>query len=186
VIPIVFAIIVENMSNPLHQMIAEHLPQVNPTFSLGDFAGAIALIVSAITFYISHTQTSQSEQIKTSRDLMASINDKYEKVRSRGDKVEAYRLIGAEIFKKAMREPGLAEVLDTLRSVLTEIDYFAYLILKREIKDKVVLDYYKIELTRVIKYLVGMYQPFYQEFRQVNLYNSLQKLIYEWEIDLST
>jgi hypothetical protein len=47
--------------------------------SLGDLVGAIALVVSAITFYISHTQSSQQDQIRSSREIWIRIFEFYNK-----------------------------------------------------------------------------------------------------------
>jgi hypothetical protein len=139
-IQIIFAIVVENVTNPLHQIVSEHLPQVDFTFGVGDIVGSIALLVSAFTFYIAHTQASQSEQIKTCKDLWASINEKLD---------QAYDL----------KEKGAdsKEVDTPLTLAVDELDYFAYLVLRGEIKDKVVLDYYKNKfITYIEKYVLDI------------------------------
>jgi hypothetical protein len=132
-------------SNAIVGNIPDFLQQIDiSSLDLGDLIGAviasIALIVSAYTFYISHTQASQSEQIKTSRDIWAIIAEKYNK----------YNEERMEYNKKQGNPEDESEVSEILikrrqryRDLLAEIDYFAYLILSGEIKDKVVLPYYE-------------------------------------------
>jgi hypothetical protein len=113
-IHITFATIVESMF--------KQIPQIDFTFSIGDIVGSIALLVSAFTFYISYSQASQSEQIRTSRDLWAGIKDRVKKIREKLDNAE-WR---AENLENA--NP------DDVRDCISEIEYFAYLISKGEIK----------------------------------------------------
>jgi hypothetical protein len=95
---------------------------------LGVVIGSAALVITDITFYISHTQASQSEQIKTSKDIWASINEKF------------YR-VDNELKTKGVVSEGV--FMGVLYPAVKELDYFAYLVLRDEIKDKVVVDYYK-------------------------------------------
>ena len=48
---------------------------------IGDIAAASALVIAIITFYISHAHVSRSEQIKTSRDIWANIDEKFDNIR---------------------------------------------------------------------------------------------------------
>jgi hypothetical protein len=141
-IPIVFAIIMENATNP-HQVLSQYLPPVDLTFGIGDIVGAVALLVSAFTFYIAHTQGSQSEQMKISREILAGIAEKNRPIE--------------EIIKKqnvTKDHPQYDVPLDLISPLIFDIDYFAYLILSGEIKDKVVLGYYKDMLSRIIEHLL--------------------------------
>ena len=124
----------------------KQLPQVDFTFGIGDIVGSIALLVSVFTFYISHTQASQSEQIKASREIWSDIARKFDEV------LEKIKHI------KNQGEQNL-EVQRIIGPVFNEIDYFAYLILKDEIKDKVVLDYYKEKLRRRIGWILSALSP---------------------------
>lgn len=173
-IPITLVAIVENMY--------KQLPQIDFTFGIGDIVGSIALLVSAFTFYISHTQASQSEQIKTSREIWARIYEMHE-----------------ECGKKLLTVPSNAYLRQqgVLHPLLLEMDYFAYLILSKEIKDKMVLGYYRRELTMYINIDVGRYLSIIQletgadresKKRAVRTLSSnfphLTKLISAWEIEL--
>jgi hypothetical protein len=111
--------------------------------ALGDVATAIAVIVSANTFYISRTRASRSEQTKTSRDKWACIIERFDKAR--------------EISKTGKRDQQTGHVIiqDILWSVVAEIDYFAYVILSGEIKDRFVLGYYKTLLSQYIESIIN-------------------------------
>jgi hypothetical protein len=139
-LPIIFAIIVENMF--------KQLPQVDFTFSIGDIVGSIALLVSAFTFYISYTQASQSEQIKTSRDLWAGIKDRVRKFRE-------------DLANANWQTKNLENVNpDDVRDCISEIEYFAYLITKGEINDKMVLGYYKNLIADSLKITFSAYSSY--------------------------
>jgi hypothetical protein len=71
--------------------------------------------------------------------MWARIIERFDKVR--------------EISKTGKRDQQAGHVIiqDILWSVVAEIDYFAYLILSGEIKDKVVLGYYKTPLSQHIE-----------------------------------
>ena len=81
-------------------------------------AGAIA--VSVYTFYISHTHIGR-EQIKTSRYLWERVNEKYDPITEIGR---------SRVWVGIIDVPWVM-----LRSVVGEIDYFAYLILVDELQD---------------------------------------------------
>lgn len=162
-LPIAIATIVESTF--------KQLPQVDLTFGIGDIVGSIALLVSAFTFYISYTRASQSEQIRTTRDIWAGIIEKVDKFVKERERIKELREIeeqehlahqqkydefekageGTKEFKgPPLPPPFLFEFLRAALPVIMEIDYFAYLILNDEIKDKVVLGYYKEQLTILI------------------------------------
>lgn len=146
------------------------LPILDFLGSLGLFVGAIALIVSVVTFYISHTRTSRSEQIKTSRYLWERIDVKFDKIRE-----------NAEI--KGWDKSGHIDTpLKIVWPVADEIDYFAYLILHREIKDKVVLDYYKTRLSDYIVSILKYNTPPDNRYQLYEDYRYFDKLITKWEI----
>jgi hypothetical protein len=161
---------VENMSNPLHQILSEYLPQVNLTFSLGDLAGAIALIVSAVTFYVSHTRASQREQMNISRDIWTGIN-------------ESIKPINEFIKTQKKDESGRYKIPSQLAwPYVRELDYFAYLILSREIKDRIVLGYYREHLSGYIDSFLSYYvDPDYlgSLYKQFKYFD---RLIDEWRL----
>jgi hypothetical protein len=125
VIPISFATVMDGMFM--------QLPQIDFTFGIGDIVGSIALLVSAFTFYISYTQSSQSEQIKISRDIWARIDGYF-----------------IEEVKKFRDIPHTMPDKYKMYLLLSEIDYFAYLILRGEIKDRVAQEYYKKRLVPIL------------------------------------
>jgi hypothetical protein len=123
------------------------LPKVDLAFGLGDFAGTIAFVVSVFTFYISHTRASKSEQIKTSRYMWERINVKFDKIREIAE-------------TKRWDKSGQIDIpLKIIWPVVDEIDYFAYLILRGEIKNKFVLGYYKTRLSQYIESILKYYTP---------------------------
>ena len=156
------------------------LPQVDLTFSLGDFAGAVALVVTGVTFYISHTHASQSEQIKTSREL-------WERIRTLGD--------------MANQEKEESKRNVTIFRCFFEMNYFAYLILREEIKDQVVLDYYSEQIEEYIVSLIRRYtasiweskksdeeKRMYDEEAKFSIFRSfphIGKLIEKWKVSIS-
>lgn len=68
----------ENIPNPLHQVVAEQLPLIAFIMPFG--VSLVGLIVSAYNAHINRIRTSRSEQIKTSRDLWERINEKYDPI----------------------------------------------------------------------------------------------------------
>lgn len=67
--------------------------------------------------------------------------------------------------------------------VVREIDYFAYLIVVDEIKDKVVLNYYKTPLSQYINSILKYYTPPEQREYLYRDYEYFDKLITKWEIN---
>jgi len=88
---------------------------------LGVIIGSIALIVSAVTFYISHTQESQNEQIKTTRDI-------WERIREKNHKYLEEKMKYLETKSNKPEDNILA--LGAALSLLNEIDYLAYFIMR--------------------------------------------------------
>jgi hypothetical protein len=173
----------------------KQLPQVDFTFGIGDIVGSIALLVSAFTFYISYTQASQSEQIKTSKDIWAGIIVKYNEFRED----EFRQLLNDVKLKEEFEDPTIREVASKRKvwqkvwPVFAEIDYFAYLILSGEIKDKVVLKYYHDQIIDIIKTCINRYTsiikktyPEGQEGSSKNhifmTYPHIVKLLEKWDV----
>lgn len=73
--------------------------------------------------------------------------------------------------------------LKDLWPVVREIDYFAYLIVVDEIKDKVVLNYYKTPLSQYINSILKYYTPLEQREYLYRDYEYFDKLITKWEIN---
>jgi hypothetical protein len=146
----------------------KQLPQLDLTFGIGDIVGSIALLASAFTFYISYSQAakrdieaSQSEQIKTSRELWAGIIAKYEQFKE--DKFEAEL---NEDIARAQSDPDIGvelartKIRRKVNPMFAEIDYFGYLISRGEINDKVVLGYYRDQLIDILEYCMNRYVDF--------------------------
>jgi hypothetical protein len=146
----------------------KQLPQLDLTFGIGDIVGSIALLASAFTFYISYSQAakrdieaSQSEQIKTSRELWAGIIAKYEQFKE--DKFEAELnedIVGAKSDPDMGVELARTKIRRKVRPMFAEIDYFGYLISRGEINDKVVLGYYHDPLVDTLEYCMIRYVGF--------------------------
>jgi hypothetical protein len=144
---------------------------VDLTFGIGDIVGSIALLISAFTFYISHTQASQSEQIKTGRDLWASINEKFKPIQE------------IILSRKDDDESTYIDVPATLIYPLVEdIDYFAYLILSGEIKDKVALGFYKEPLSIFIEKILLLYTSPEVQSYMIRDFKYFDRLITKWGI----
>lgn len=159
----------ELVPNPLHQIFAEHL---DFTFSLGDIAAAIALVVAAVTFYISYTQSSRHEQIKTSMYMWERINVKYDKIKEIAH------------TKKRNKWGGKDVPTDMVWSLFREIDYFAHLILSGVIKDEVVQPYYKIYLSLYIEATLRYYWPPDQRYQVYEEYAYFDELVKKWNINI--
>jgi hypothetical protein len=169
-IPMTFATLVENMSNPLHQVVTEHLPQVEVilTFSIA----VVALVLSTYNAHINRARTSRSEQIKTSRDVWVRINEKFDPIR------EIAR-------KKGWSKSGRIDVpMHLVWSLVAEIDYFAYLILYGEINDKVVLDYYSGPLSHYIESIMKYYASADDRYFLSDDFRNLYGLIKKWNINI--
>jgi hypothetical protein len=182
-------------SNAIVGNIPDFLQQIDiSSLDLGDLIGAaigsIALIVSAFTFYISHTQASQSEQIKTSREIWGAILDTYRnyelsevRIKSEEEMIrESYS--GAELEKRLEndREYHSRNRLEASKPVLSQIEYFSYFVINGEIKDKMVLGYYKPQLRSLIE---GLLTDFQSEQEKRFLFDSFPftvRLLKKWNI----
>ena len=67
--------------------------------------------------------------------------------------------------------------LKDLWPVVREIDYLAYLILNDEIKDKIVLDYYKTPLSQYIDNILKYYTPLNNEIICIEIIDTLINLL---------
>jgi hypothetical protein len=142
-----------------------------PQVDLGDVAAAMALIVAVYTFYISHSHTPRSEQIKTSRDLWEHINEKYDPIREKGSK------------DWPKDESGNIDVPWPLfTSLFREIDYLAYLVLEKEIKDEVVINYYKHYLSDYIETILTDYASPNIRHDLYENYYYFERLVRKWGI----
>jgi len=138
---------------------------------VGVVIAAGALAVSVYSFYISHTYTSRREQIKTSRYM-------WERIYVRLDEIQ--EITSTEEWNKS----GQKDVpLKKLWPLVREIDYFAYLILIGEIKDKDVLGYYKVPLSQYIENILKYYTPADQRYYLYLDYGNFRELIKKWDIN---
>jgi hypothetical protein len=146
---------------------------------LGTIIGSIALIVTAVTFYISHTQASQSEQLKIFKDIWAEITKRQ---RTYSEKKMEYLQKKSEKPDEAKPRDEIQALSDSLGATLSlarEIDYLAYYIVRGEIKDKFILDFYRPDLTHLIKFLSIGDVKFGENFPNI------RKLIIKWRIDVT-
>jgi hypothetical protein len=166
--PIAFVAIVESM--------VMQLPHVDLTFILGVTTvtiALIALIVSVVTFYISHTRASRSEQIKMSWDLWERINEKYDRIREG---------VGTKEWPKD-KSGYVAVPTHMVWSLIRKIDFLAYLILVEYIKDEEVLRYYKTYLSQYIEAILKYYTPPDRRYQVYEEYVYFNELITEWKIN---
>lgn len=143
------------------------------TFILTFSLGAIALILSYYNFRVNRARTSRSEQIKTSRDLWQLINDKYDPI------IEITRNKGWPADKSG----HIVVPWAMLSSLAREIDYFAYLVLIDEIKDKGVLNYYKKPLSDYIESILKYYTSPDERHDLYEGYYNFRELIKKWDIN---
>lgn len=90
-----------------------------------------------------------------------------------------------EISKAKQRDQQSGHIIipqDILWSVVREIDYFAYLILVGEIKDKHVLGYYKIPFSQYIESILNHYTSADQRYYLYLDYGYFRELIKKWDI----
>lgn len=162
----------ENIPNPLHQVVAEQLPLIAFIMPFG--VSLVALIVPAYNAHINRIRTLRSEQIKTSRVLLERINEKYDPI--------------IEIGKSKGWPKDQSGVIDVpwamVRSLVGEIDYFTYLILMDEIKDKAVLRYYRHHLSSYIEVIMKHYSS--PDYRPdlCDQYSGFDRLIKKWNSNL--
>jgi hypothetical protein len=150
------------------------IPQVDFTFILTFSLGMIALVLSTYNFRDNRARTSRSEQIKTSRDLWERINEKYDPI------IEIGRSKGWPKDKSGLIDVPWAMV----RSLVAEIDYFAYLILMDEIKDEAVLRYYRHHLSSYIEVIMKHYASADYRHDLRDQYSHFDRLIKKWNINI--
>ena len=162
----------ENMPNPLHQVISEQLPLIVILPPL--VVSVVALILSAYNAHINHTRTSRSEQLKTSREVWSLINEKYDPIkeigRTKGWPKDKSSIIGVPAHM--------------VWSLVREIDYFAYLVLVDEIKDEKVLGYYRHYLSHNIITIMRYYASSDDRRFLYEDYKNLYGLIEKWNINV--
>ena len=164
-IPIAFVTIAESM--------VMQLPPVDLGL-VGVVIAAIALVITAITFYISHAHASRREQIETCMYMWERINEKYDPV------VE----IGSKGWPKD--GSGLTEVpWQMLRSLFREIDFFAYLVVVDVIKDEKALSYFRFNLSDYIKVIMKHYASADTRHDLRDQYHYFNRLIKKWNIDVT-
>jgi hypothetical protein len=152
------------------EIMVMQFPQ-DPTFILTFSLGVIALVLSTHNFYVNRTRTSRSEQIRISRDLWEHINEKYDPIREKGTK------------GWPKDESGNIDVPWPLfTSLFREIDYFAYLVLENEIKDEVVISYYKHYLSDYIETILTDYASPNIRHDLYENYYYFERLVRKWGI----
>jgi hypothetical protein len=157
-IPISFAIVTEGM--------IKQLPQ-DYTFFLTFGLAVIALVLSYHNFYVTHTRTSQSEQIKTSRDVWVRINEKYDPI--------------IEIMRSEDKSRFTDDRWKMLRPLAWDIDYFAFLIITGEIKDKTLVSYYRLVLSGYIEAIMRDYATGFQ-YDLLDQFPNFNELVKIWNI----
>jgi hypothetical protein len=96
----------------------------------------VAIIV---TFYIGHTRSKKSEQIRVSREIW--------------DRIDAQE----EIFEKMTMEDMSSSIdnrmklIKAIDSLTNELDYFVYLVEKDDIKNSIVREYYRKRLVPIFR-----------------------------------
>lgn len=97
----------------------------------------VALLVTAVTFYIGHTRSKKSDQIHISREI-------WDLIESQEEIFETISI--ADLSTDADKRIRIVKTMDSLGN---ELDYFVYLTKEGEIKDSVVTEYYRKRLLRI-------------------------------------
>jgi hypothetical protein len=97
----------------------------------------ISLGISVVTFYINHTRTKKSEEIRMSREI-------WDRIDTHEDIIEKWT-IGDRSVENNM------EMINAMDSLANEMDYFVYLTENGEINDSVVREYYRKRLLPIFK-----------------------------------
>jgi hypothetical protein len=146
--------------------------EVSVTFTLTFSLGVAAFLFSYYNFRVSRARTAKSEQIKTSRDLWEHINEKYDPIREKATK--GWPKDGS----------GIIDVpWPLLSSLFRETDYFAYLVLEDEIKDEVVIRYYKHYLSDYIETILKHYASPDKRHDLYDNYIYFERLVRRWKIN---
>jgi len=110
---------------------------------VGAITGIAALIATAISFAITYSRNRKSEQIRIASDLWYKIETSMNKVHN---KIEEYDKLdsNSEEAKKLW-----LEIYPNTSFAVGQADFLSYLILEKEITDKKVINYYKVEIITV-------------------------------------
>ena len=111
--------------------------------SISDFVAIIALAVPAILYFIGHTRSKKSEQIRISREVWSNI-DAQETIL---EKMTMENLSSSSDSRMKM--------IKTVDSLINELEYFVFLT-KSEMKDASVREYYRkrlLPISRTIKFI---------------------------------
>jgi hypothetical protein len=115
---------------------------LNPDISYADIAAVVALFFTAFTFTFSMWQWNRkrkSEQIEIARNLMVSIKIKYRKA------------------IETLKGTNISEISNSLNDFVNDVDYFRFLIKKRELVYKNVVNYHGFDiLTEVTNVLTEL------------------------------
>lgn len=125
------------------------------SIDIGTFIVAIgALVASTITFVLTYNRNRKSEQIKTARELMDRIDMKQRKVAEFRDK----NPLSASCQQIHIRSELVEEYVEYLLELLSEIEYFVYLVRKHEIADVNLLIYYRKKVRRPIHFVTNIWE----------------------------
>jgi hypothetical protein len=110
---------------------------------LGDIVAIVALVVSAVVsallFYYGHTRGKKSEQIRIGREIWDRIETQYQIIKDWILEREAVH-----------HEPqSRKELRRAIRSLRNELRYFVYLTEEGEMKERLVLEYYRERMSEV-------------------------------------
>jgi hypothetical protein len=96
-------------------------------------------LVTAFTFYIGHTRSKKSEQVRINRELLDRIESQE----------EIFETIStADLGSNA---DNRARMIKTINSLRNELNYFVYLTEKGGIKDSIVTEYYRKRLLPIYR-----------------------------------
>lgn len=130
-------------------------PTMDPKMSYADIAAVIALFFSAFTLAFAVWQwhrRGKSEQIKVAKEIMDSLDTKRQKLNAFLDRNPLFASNQQGDFPLRKSE----ECVECLLEVLSEIEYFLYLIDKHEIEDKNLLDYYRPKVRNIIDFVLDL------------------------------
>jgi hypothetical protein len=102
---------------------------------LSDILAIVALGVSTSLFYVGHTRSKKSDQIRISRDIWDRIE------------TQEHIIEGWTVEDPVLRD-GM-KVVRAMDSLKNELDYFVYLIEEDEIKEPYITEYYRKKLFEI-------------------------------------
>jgi hypothetical protein len=97
----------------------------------------ISLLISTVIFYINHTRTKKSEEIRLSREI-------WDRIDAREDIIEKWT-VGDQSNESTMN------MINAMDSLTNEINYFVYLMENGEINKSVVREYYRKRLLHIFR-----------------------------------